>query len=236
MSRLGNTCCVNGKDVYDSFNADLKTFKPTAGTITADFSQILNASKLHISSYKLNVSGVVLTFYVEGASRDECFINTSNLIAECKSCVLTTGGDAFEYVAVLTSYKMEETGVDFFNELELTFGVIKRLPTVMHEFPPGTQSMSFNNIGNVTSGAKIIVTPVIDLGELRVNDITIRNLVANYPFIIDGIAGEVKCNGINRFLDTDMIEFPKVFQGENTILLSNPSAKIEVYFNPTFII
>ena len=53
--------------------------------------------------------------------------------AECKKCVIKTDEDSFEYVAVLTSHNVKETGVDFFNEVELKFSTIKRQAIIKKE-------------------------------------------------------------------------------------------------------
>lgn len=230
---LGSVCMINGKNAYGVFSADLKEIKPVAGEITVDFGKALGLSSLQVFGYEMAVSGIVATFYVGGAQKEDCFINTSNLISECKDCIIKTSDDNFEYVAVLTSYNVIETGVEFFNEVALTFGVIKRFPLITVSFEAGNGI--FKNVGNVQSGMRLTIVPKSAISSMIVNGITVKNLEPNYPFIIDGLSGEVKCNGINRFLDTDLIEFPKVKQGDN-VITSSANVSIEVSYYPTFIV
>lgn len=232
--RIGSVCTINDKDVYTLFNADLKELIPAAGSITVDFSKALGASSLQVVNHKFETGGINAIFYVGGATKEECYVNTSNLIAECQNCIIKTDEDRFEYAAVLTTYNVVETGVEYFNEVNLTFGVIKRLPMVTNTFTSGRGT--FQNTGSVESGMRITITPNVALTTITVNGITIKNLTRNNPFVIDGLVGEVMCNGVNRFLDTDLIEFPKVLPGSNTVEASNTSVTIEVAYYPTFIV
>ena len=231
--RCGSIVTINGKSAYDLFNADLKEKKAIAGEITADFRRILNSSGLSISKYDINTGGLEMAFYVGGNSKQECDMRTSHLIAECRQCVIKTDEDDFEYLSVLTEFDIEYTGVDYYNEVVLTFSTIKRMPLSVHTFTGGG---TYNNAGSIESGARLTVTTTQDTAELVIDGITIKNLSANIPFIIDGILGEVKSNGINRFSDTDLIDFPKALPGNNTIEASDDTCTIEVAFYPTFIV
>ena len=231
--RIGSYCTINGKDVYNLFNADLKSITPTASKITTNFSKAVGVSNLHINSYVIDTGGIKLVFYVGGMYKEDCYINTSNLISECKNCIIKTSEDSFEYVSVMTDFDVKETGVEFYNEVTITFSAIKRLPVVTKEVKSGD---IIKNIGSIESGAKYIITPQTSITIFTINDITIKNLSSNLQFIIDGLNGEVKCNGINRFLDTDLVNFPKVTPGDNTINYSVENAKVEVIYYPTFII
>ena len=231
---LGSICNINEKNVYNLFNADLKSIEPIAGKITTDFSKAIGASGLHVNSYNIDTGGIKLTFYVGGAYKEDCYINTSNLIAECRTCSIKTGEDNFEYIAVLTSFDVKETGIEYYNEVVLTFSAIKRLPMETKIFD-GCNGV-FKNRGSIESGARITITPKSDMESITVNGITINNLSANLPFIIDGLVGEIMCSGVNRFLDTDLVDFPKVQSGENIVEVSSTNAKVEISFYPTFII
>ncbi len=233
--RLGSVCTINGKDAYSLFNADLKEMTPVAGSIAADFSKALGiVNGLYVTHYVLETGGIEVIFYVGGVNKEYCDINTSNLIAECQHCVIKTNESRFEHVAVLTAYNVVETGVDFYNEVTLTFNTIKRFPMVSHTFD-GTGGV-FRNVGSVASGARVTVTPKVALETFTINGVTISNLDAGLPFVIDGLVGEIKCNGINRFLDTDLIDFPKVTPGTNVVEVSSADAVVEVSYYPVFVV
>lgn len=231
---LGSVCEINGKSAYGLFNADLKSIRPIAGVITTDFSKTVGLSGLRINNQKIDTGGIEVVFYVGGAYKDDCYLNTNNLIAECKNCVIKTDEEKFEYVAVLTNFNVVETGVEFYNEVTLTFGAVRRYPLETKVFETGNGIVK--NLGSVPSGVKFVITPKKDITSFKINGVTIKNLSSGLPFVIDGLVGEVKCNGINRFLDTDLIEFPKINPGNNEIVVSDTSVKVEVSYYPTFIV
>ena len=67
------------------------------------------------------------------------------------------------------------------------------------------------------------------------DDITIYNLTANQPVIIDCENKEITENGVNKFLDTDIIDFPKYKSGNNSINVSSSDVTIQLTYNPTYI-
>lgn len=231
--RLGSYCTINDKDVYNLFNADLKSIESVAGKVTTNYSKKIGMSSFNLNSYDIATGSIKITFYVGGILKEDMYINTSNLISECKECTIKTSEDNFEYIAVMTDFNVKETGVDFYNEVEITLSAIKRLQMV--EVESNTGVLNFKNVGNVESGAKYIITPNADIESFMINKITIKNLISGLPFIIDGINGEIRCNGVNRFLDTDLVNFPKVKQGDNKITFSG-NANVKVCYYPTFII
>lgn len=231
---LGSVCEINGKSAYGLFNADLKSIRPIAGVVTTDFSKTVGLSGLRINNQKIDTGGIEVVFYVGGAYKDDCYLNTNNLIAECKNCVIKTDEEKFEYVAVLTNFNVVETGIEFYNEVTLTFGAIRRYPMETKVFETGSGVVK--NIGSIESGMRIEITPKSSLATFTINGITIKDMDANYPFVIDGLIGEVLCNGVNKFLSTDLIEFPKVQPGDNEITVSNTNVEVKVSYYPTFII
>lgn len=65
----------------------------------------------------------------------------------------------------------------------------------------------------------IEITPKADLSEITLkgfgdDPIVVRNLVKGNTVVIDGVKGKVTCNGINKFDDVEMWEFPKIKLGE----------------------
>lgn len=76
--------------------------------------------------------------------------------------------------------------------------------------------------------------------DLKINGVSedplaIRNLKENKTIIIDGIEGTVIQDGINKFADTDMWEFPFLVPGKNTITLSKDTCNITIKYNPRFL-
>ena len=84
------------------------------------------------------------------------------------------------------------------------------------------------------------IIPSIDMTDLKINGVSedpliVKNLKANKKIIIDGIGGTVLQDGINKFDDTDMWEFPFLVPGKNNISASKDTCNITIKYNPRFI-
>lgn len=235
--RCGPAVTINNKSAYYEFSADLKSLVPVAGNVETNYFKATGRSSWFVNNHEIQPGQIVATFYVGGAEKQDCYMNTSNLITECSECVIKTDEDEFEYVAVLTSVDFRETGIEFFNEVILTFSAIRRLGLVEHTLTKtsGHTYASFINVGSIASGLRIEVTPSTSVSSVVVAGITLTNLTAGTVFVIDGITGDVKNGNLNGFLHTDLIDFPKVVPGENRIEFgSNVAVKVKYY--PTFMI
>lgn len=228
----GGVCTINGKNIHSEFGAYLKEHKFSAGAISANPFKTVGASKLKSSRYEVGFASLTITLYVGGATEEECSLNTSNIILEGQECIIKLPDAEFEYSAVLSSINTSPTGVDCYTLVELTFNAIKRYPQVTIIFDSG-QGV-FHNPGTAASGALIEIIPKTDLESLDLNGVQILRLSEGEKFTLDGLEGTVTCNGVNRFLDTDLIEFPKVYPGVNRIVSSSNEVTVIVSFYPTF--
>lgn len=233
-TQAGGICTINGKNIFTQFNAYLKSLQVTPGDIASNAFKTVGGSSLRTSSYDMGIAGLSMVLYVGGATKEESSLNTSNIILECQDCLIKAEEEHFEYAAILSSFNVKDTEVDFYTEVELVFKAVKRLPKVTVNLSSGQGT--FKNPGTALSGACITITPKVNLESIQVNGIVIMGLSSGQPFIIDGIEGTVQCNGVNRFLDTDLIDFPKVTPGLNSVVSSSNNVDIEVSFYPTFLV
>ncbi|MCD2493754.1 hypothetical protein LQE92_14190 [Lacrimispora sp. NSJ-141] len=229
--RVGSRCLINGKDAYESFNADLVGIDMIPGILTVDFRENPGMSGLNVFNSSIQTRGRTFRFYVGGSSEEEAEIHVSDLLAECKNCIVITEESRFEYVAVMNGYTDEKPDIDYFHFVTISFAVVYRLPLVTVELN-GTGTVY--NEGNQTTGLKLEIMPNRAISSMRIAGITVKNLVANQPFIIDGITGQVMSNTINRFADTDLIDFPKAEPGMNEIEVS-VQVPVKVSFYPVFL-
>ena len=77
------------------------------------------------------------------------------------------------------------------------------------------------------------ITPAADLDSVTVMGITVYNLAANIPVIIDGRNKLVTEGGGNKFADTNLISFPRLKPGPCTIRDFGPHRTLQSSF-PTF--
>ena len=156
--------------------------------------------------------------------------NISNLLLASKNCVLKRELHRFEYPALLIGKNIQEAGVAPYYLVTIIFIIIQRLPLISTDI---TEPAIIYNEGNIPSGVRYILKPPIDISSFKINSIKVTNLHAGKHFIIDGITGKITENGNNRFADTDLIDFPKIFPGQNEITMSY-NIPITVEYYPLF--
>lgn len=75
----------------------------------------------------------------------------------------------------------------------------------------------------------------VTITGLTKDAIKIKNLVENKKIIIDGEKNIVTEDGLNKFKDTDMWEFPYLEQGENTIRIDKNNINVTIKYRTRFI-
>lgn len=233
--RIGEACVINGHDAFTDFNADVISISPSAGGITSTTSPNVSRSFFNVYSQSFKPSKLIISFYVGGIDRNDLYTNVSMLINECKNCIINTAEDTFEYVCILNNYDVKEQEIEWWQKVTLTFESIRRLALLHHESKGAVTELRFFNPGVVESGLRIIAKSNSQQNDVQIGDVMVNTLHANQDFIISGIDGTVTENGINRFNQTDLVNFPRVHHGEN-VLKCTKALNLAVEFYPTFIV
>lgn len=84
------------------------------------------------------------------------------------------------------------------------------------------------------------ITPTISMQDLSIQGlseipITIKNLEVNKKIILDGEKSKVTQNNSNKFMDTDIWEFPRLVPGKNIVTLSRNNCNITLKYKPKWI-
>lgn len=227
-SKCGSTTRIDGRDAFTEFSADLEGYEYISGDIDATYDRHVGQSGWLLSQQDVKPGNLQVTFLVYGSNRTVCSQHVSKLVAACKNCIISIDEDGCEYVSVLVGVSVIDTKVPYYDRVQLSFASVKRLPLVTVNASGG--STTITNVGDVASGMRLTITAQRSLSSAVVCGITVKNLSSGSQFIIDGLEGTVMCNGINRFLDTDLIDFPKIQPGSNRLTFdSGVSLKIEYY-------
>lgn len=80
-----------------------------------------------------------------------------------------------------------------------------------------------------TAEVTVIIT---DSNGNKVTDIKVSNVT--YATVVDGITKKVTQDGVNKFGDTEMFEFPKLSVGKNTVSVTG-DATVSVTYYPLFL-
>ena len=239
--RLGPATTFNGVDIYAKYNADVHSFTPNAGSINSTIQRKVSKSTFENFYFDFANGTLQIGAYVGGANKLDAIMNVNGLIAAASETTIYYAEDiGFYFDAILNSYSVTETGIEWFFDVSLTFDAIRHMPLVSQTF--AGSSFQFENLGSIPSGIKITLVPSATLAKpsFTLNDgtsseqkIMFTKLTSAYTFVIDGIDGHVTQNGINSIQLVDLITFPKAIPGWNTVSATFTADWI-IEFYPTF--
>ena len=152
---------------------------------------------------------------------------------------LTLDGYSNKYRCILSSSTTEKTVSKYLYKKKLTF-LGYEFATEKAETINRITSKTINVAGNQVTPAIVEITPSIALVDLTLigldeDPIKIKNLVASKKIIINGEDGLVTVDGINKYGDTEMWQFPSLKPGANTITVDKNSVDITIKYKPRFI-
>lgn len=89
--------------------------------------------------------------------------------------------------------------------------------------------------GNMETPCIVEITPKADLSEITLkgfgdDPIVVRNLVKGNTVVIDGIKGKVTVNGVNKFGDVELWEFPRLNRRVNKVLSCSDFCYIRILY------
>ena len=141
--------------------------------------------------------------------------------------------------AYLTNSSIEDTEFDEWLYLNLELDGYEYGEEVVEVMEGVTEKTIFVK-GNVETPCIVEITPKADLSEITLkgfgdDPIVVKNLVKGNTVVIDGIKGKVTCNGINKFGDVEMWEFPKLNLMRNDLIATRDICSIKVRYRLKFV-
>lgn len=262
--QLGINTLINGVNAYDAFNADSISMSIIPPKVEKNIYKSLGKQDYKINTFKLGDGGLDIRYYIGGHTQQEAQINVNKLIREFvdKTAIIKTDETDFEYICVLESFTSEYTGVEFYYLVTLTLNAVKRLPLVTYDFAASyfssnaTVTCDFENTGMIQSGLDIILRFGGSTGfeidykneKGKTQEVVFTSLsTSNYYYKIGGLDGVVYRAGninfatpTNVFSKSDLVDFPVVKSGENSVtFVQNTAGNIKqakIQFYPTFML
>ena len=223
MAKVQTT--INGK-LLSTFGAKLADYQ--VGACSYSDSYLLPPRS--IVPIKLNgkvgLRKVTVTLDIFGASEGAIALAISNLTAELMKQAELYLPDGFYYNCVYSKTSTPESVAPWISRVKFEFNGYRHGARVNVNVFNGTV---VNVLGNFETPAfyDIDKSNAADL-SLTINGITVRN--ATERIKIDGINAKVTMGGLNKFGDTDIIEFPKLKPGENTMYLTGTTSAMLSYY------
>lgn len=182
---------------------------------------------------------IKMQFVIADTTDNDCLEDISNFISQLAKCIVKFDDVDFYYNCTLVSKEhsqLIETGY-FGLDVELKSGyayTAEVTETINH-----TTHIDINTLGNLPSPARVTITPSINIAGLTITGfetaITIYDLLANVPVIIDGELCTILQNGSNKFGDVDLWSFPVLLPRPNTIAVDNTNCVVTIKYKPKYI-
>jgi len=182
---------------------------------------------------------IKIQLIIEDTSDESCLNDISNLIKQFEKCTVKFDDLSFYYDCTIVNKSHERIVSTFYIlDIELKSGYAYKsaiIETLNH-----VSSKTITIPGNIQAPAIITITSPIDTISITLTgfgseSIIVKNLKANIPVVIDGEVCTVISNGLNKFIDTDMWEFPTLQIGSNTIGTSSANCVINISYKPRYV-
>lgn len=229
-------------------NIDVSKYNARVLDVNIQNSSISNLSDLDIKNKllplflksKVALNNITVTLLINSLDKRQYYLDKSNLLSNMLEsfdiyfkdrdlkfkCVLVNQVDQASLRQIRGRFQLTFIGYNLENEVIETINRIT--------------SKTVDAFGNYKVPIIMEITPVIDMIDLKItgfseDPLIVKNLKGTKTIIIDGINGTVTQDGINKFNDTDMWEFPFLVPGKNNILLSKDTCNITIKYNPRYI-
>ncbi len=223
-----------------SFNAKLLTVDIQTQELSNSSEWLDNSLSPLFLANKKQFKKIDLEIAFKGASRTEILNNISNFMSKLiNEVILTLDKYDHKYKVILKENSTEKTISKNLYKKKLSFIGYEFSDEVIENLDRIT-TKTINVAGNLLIPAIVEITAGVDLVDLQIdglsNDsIIIKNLHANKKIIINSEDATVLEEGTNKFIDTDMWEFPFLSPGANKIKISKNNCNIKIKYRPRYI-
>lgn len=227
-------------------NIDISKFSGKVLDVDIQNSNILNEFEdinnlipfFQKSRVKLNI--ITVTFLINSKDKRKYYLDKSNLLAEMLEpfevyfkdrnlkfkCVLKGQTSQASLKQIRGKLQLTMYGYNIENEIEVDINKIL--------------SKEITIVGNKEVPAIVEVIPVVDIIDITLegladDPIKIKNLKQNKKVVLDGELQTITVDGVNKYGDTDMWDFPSLKPGVNIIKISRTDCNIKIKYKPRFI-
>lgn len=178
------------------------------------------------------------TIHVAGRNTADAHLRASQLVCRLNKTTDLQMPDGMIYRSALT----KATQTDFTRwivELSLEFTSVPHGPYVLID--PYVSGTPIYYDGTAPAGVKIEFDAPNDITDITIqvgsNEIQIINIPSGAHIVLDGINNKVTQNGVNKFNDTNLIDFPliKPSDGPTVIQTSRTVSSLKIGYYPAYL-
>lgn len=237
---------VNNIDIAN-YSARLLSYSVSGTTLTNNVSannDLVKMPALYSTEYGTRTLTVTLTFFprLDGCSSkntdiiDRYTVATDNiakfeaeLIGKTVEIALP---DGYIYTSIVTSISAATFDSSGEHDVTYIFMAVRHKPTITATVAPNGKIYCQST---TPCKFKLKVTLPEQSSLLSIMGIVVINISANTPLVLDGELGLITLGGVNKFLDSTLIDFPLLYPGTNTISCNNSQADIQVIYTPVYV-
>lgn len=237
---------VNNIDIAN-YSARLLSYSVSGTTLTNNVSANTNLVKMpamYSTEYGTRTLTVTLTFFprLDGCSAkcteitDRYSAATDN-ISRFEADIIgkkveVSLPDGYMYSSIVTSVSAAAFDGSGEHDVTYTFMAVRHKPTITATVAPNGKIYCQST---TPCKFKLKVTLPEQSSLLLIMGIVVINISANTPLVLDGELGLITLGGVNKFLDSTLIDFPLLYPGANTISCNNSQADIQVIYTPVYV-
>ena len=236
---------INGIDIK-SFSARLQNYSLSGTAVTnntASAGTLVVFPDLFYVTFEPRTLNITMTFFPKRVGEDsrrtsiperlhratENMIRFESLIVG--KVVEIQLPDGYHYTALVQSLPAPSFDSTGEHDVTYTFLAIRHLPARKAAVSVGGTIKCISN-----TDTKCIIKASFSQAHENVTlcGVTVSDISQNDVLIIDSVHGLITCNGDNKFLDSDLNDFPILTPGDNTISCTAADASLEVTYTPVF--
>ncbi|MFV9511802.1 phage distal tail protein [Tepidibacillus sp. LV47] len=174
-----------------------------------------------------------LELFIKDTDDESALNDISNLVKQFEKCTIKFDDLNFYYDCLIVNktHKRATKGI-YTLDIELKSGYAYK-PEVVETLDHVT-SKTLNVSGNLRTPAIVEITPTIDMAEITVAGMKVKNLTANTKVIINSEDFTVLEGTANKYGDTEG-DFPFLVPGSNTITVSDANCVVYVKYKPRWL-
>ena len=236
---------INGNSI-NLYHARLLNYSLSGTSLNHSVSnagEILRLPQIYYSVLSPRTLTISLTFFPVAAGSDSRKTSvaerlersTENLVrfeSEIVGKVVEIGlPDGFFYTAYVTELQEPTFDATGQQDVVYTFNAIR------HKQPETIEVNAGGKVyckSNTKTPYRIILSVPSARESITICGIVIHSVAANTEIVIDSEMGLITAGGVNKFGDTDFVDFPYLIPGENTISCNVPNAAITIVYTPIY--
>lgn len=222
---------VNGKDTKKLFKARVIEYSINP----AERNKLAELMGMHIMYLNLGnaAKAVNIKFDIVASSSQELQYLKSQLESELMRCTLRFNDHEFMYDGWCENFTVTQI-CSWIEQISVTLYCVcyKAEETIALT---NATSQSIKVQGTTRTPCIYEIKALTSIIDFEINGIKVHDIPINTTLVIDGEKCLILLDGKNKFLDTELTEFPYLDPGSNTIKMNNTNCEVKIKYRPRFV-